>query len=103
MRYTIKLFVLLSALALVGCAAPVVHIQEPSPPLAPPQKLVQNCDLIAPPNIDIYSLSPPDKKEELLYTFSMAQMNSIVLCNKKQEKLRLWISEQQRLHMLTKK
>lgn len=103
MPYPSKLFALLGALVLTGCAAPFVRVSPPSAPLAPPQALVKNCNLIAPPNVELYSLSTPEKKEELLYTFSMAQMDSLVRCNEQQESLRLWISEQLRLYLLTNK
>lgn len=103
MSYKFKLLALFTAAALTGCGAIPPRPSVSTPPLAPPAALVENCDLVPPPNVKLYSQSPPEKKEELLYTFSMAQMDSMVLCNKKKASLRLWISEQQRLHLLSTK
>lgn len=85
--------------ALMGCAAPKEQTSFHYTALAPTKEMMRDCLLTPPPNPKAYAASTAAKKEELLYTLSLAQMDALVLCNKQWDSLRTWVSEQQRIYL----
>ena len=91
---------IIAALAgLTGCAGSKEKISAHYTAVTPSKDMMRDCLLTPPPNPKIYSTSPAAKKEELLYSFSLAQMDAMVLCNKQWDSLRTWVSEQQRIYL----
>lgn len=92
-----KLFIILTVLILAGCGTTkeiIPAVQTKNVLIAPPDELLQKCEVIAPPARDLYINSTWQEKEELLIVFSTQEMKSLFKCNKMITSLQEWKKKQ---------
>lgn len=89
------LFPMLVLLSLCGCVPdPVIQYKERTVLITPPDALIVDCVLIAPPDKKIYLNSTDDEKEDLLTDALMEQYAAVTLCNKNLGVLRKWKADE---------
>jgi hypothetical protein len=96
---------LLMGLLLVGCA----HDKEiviQTKPIFPPNNLLQDCPVEAPPSREVYKAAGVDttreqaaaKREELLMEFGGKQTKNVGKCNADKKGLREWKAQQEKIY-----
>lgn len=92
------MIILLSVLALVGCASPPKpepEIRYKTVVVSPADNLLVDCDIKAPPMVDDYlGISQWTNKEEVLVDLDAANMKNIIACNVRLKNLREWKAKQ---------
>lgn len=94
----LKVSLLCCLLVLEGCAATPPSIIYKNILIAPPENLLINCLVVAPPDAADYTAASLQERERLLYTLSINQFKNIYLCNTQLSALRNWKQEQTTLY-----
>lgn len=85
------------ALALSGCAtSPVVNYKNIL--ISPPDSLIRDCQIEAPPQKELYLNASQDGREDLLFDLSSQQIKNIFVCNSRLAELREWKKKQKKLY-----
>lgn len=64
----------------------------------PPDNLIMDCLVEAPPDKDQYKNASMKDREKLLYELSMRQMKNTFVCNARLQELRKWKAQQETIY-----
>lgn len=94
----VKIFIGLFILLLVqACHTTEPMIRYKNVLVTPPDALLRDCPVEAPPDRVVYKAAEPTEQERLLMDHSTAQLKNISLCNTDKSGLRDWKKNQEAL------
>lgn len=95
-----KYAVVLSILLLTGCKT-IVYVPTPVF-VEPPEVLIRECDILAPPSKSLYMKSTYAGKEALLTDYAVDQTLNLTNCNEDKKALQKWVKRQKTIFEVKK-
>jgi hypothetical protein len=83
---------------LSGCATTQPTVIYKTIAVLPPDSLLQDCDIVAPPPVATYVAAEPKEREKMLIDHSSKQIKNIGTCNSIKKKEREWKQQQKDLY-----